>query len=506
MRTQRRLDQSEQNRATPREHAGRAHTILARMSATDLANLERSPSTHRRQDANLESESPLPLSMLSLEARLTAEATQKSITFIKGAETYSDELNGPSQRSTLELVQNDFNEVLSSKNLTFLFGSGCSSLISPDGEECGIPTMGPLAQGILGQDSTNTAEAYGLTDEHSSILRDVLGLDLASNDYAWNLERLMEVLFGFQFALARSERPELVSALKSVDVAINAVKRYVFDACKDGQTGALSSEVSSIYQAFYRKLSQRSRSLPRPTVATTNYDLFNEIAMDRSGTPYMNGFLGSVEKRFNPASYRYTLAQRLDIASQRWTSIDNLVYFLKLHGSLNWHAVETGLFPVEERPLSESGGGEAMLIYPTPAKQNASFAAPYSDMFREFQSRTVQEQSALVTVGYSFGDEHVNNIIYQALTIPTFRLVVLARPEDSDKVRNAQLKALQNLRDPRIWIIGTDDPESGWKAHYFKYFVEDIMPSGEDDPAEDAIQNAVRLFSGLGKGAEDVDE
>ena len=64
-----------------------------------------------------------------------------------------------------------------------------------------------------------------------------------------------------------------------------------------------------------------------------------------------------------------------------------------------------------------------VMIYPTPMKQNASFGSPYSDLFREFQARIVRDQSVLVVVGYSFNDEHVNNLIYQALTIPTFRLV-----------------------------------------------------------------------------------
>jgi hypothetical protein len=40
----------------------------------------------------------------------------------------------------------------------------------------------------------------------------------------------------------------------------------------------------------------------------------------------------------------------------------------------------------------------------------------FSDLFREFQARIVKEQSVLFTLGYSFGDEHVNNIIFQALT------------------------------------------------------------------------------------------
>ena len=363
-----------------------------------------------------------------------------------------------------------------------------------------------MAQGLLSKDSADVAARYGLSIEIKESLKNNLGINLTDDVYAWNLERLMEVLFGFQFALDKTENPSLLEAKDTVDSAINSIKRYVFETCEEGQRKPSSINVLKLYQTFYRKLSQRSRSLPRPTVATTNYDLFNEIAMDRIGVPYINGFLGSVEKRFNPASFRYTIAQRLDLTSQRWTSLDNLVYFLKLHGSLNWHAVEGGLFPVEERPISESGDGEAMLIYPTPAKQNASFAAPYSDIFREFQNKVIQEQSVLVTIGYGFGDEHVNNIIYQALTIPTFRLVVFAKPEFARVISNKNVKMLQQLNDPRVWIIGTEDSNAAWKAHYFKEFVEDIMPSGDLDPAENAIENVMEMFAHIKKEDNDGDQ
>lgn len=427
---------------------------------------------------------------------MTDNAVQNNLTYLKGAKRYTCNPIDSAGRTPLDIVKSDFNDVLSSKNLTFLFGSGCSSRLSENKEEQGIPTMGPMAQGLLSQSKRDTANRYGLTQEVIQSLKDDLGIDLDADDYAWNLERLMEVLFGFQFALAQTDNAVLKTAKHNIDAAIEAIKKYVFETCKNGQQQKSSEHVLKLYQTFYRKLSQRSRSLPRPTVVTTNYDLFNEIAMDRIGMPYINGFLGSVEKRFNPASFRYTIAQRLDLTSQRWTSLDNLVYFLKLHGSLNWHAVESGLFPVEERPLSESGDGKAMLIYPTPAKQNASFAAPYSDMFREFQTRVVQEQSVLVVLGYGFGDEHVNNIIYQALTIPTFRLVIFTKPELTETASNQHIKMLQDLEDPRIWIIGTENTGIGsnWKGHYFKEFVEDIMPAGDIDPADKAVENLMELM------------
>ncbi|KGF20191.1 MULTISPECIES: SIR2 family protein [Micrococcaceae] len=430
---------------------------------------------------------------------MTDEAPEPDLTFLKGGKRYDSDTCDASNRSPLDIVKNDFNEVLSSKNLTFLFGSGCSSQVTENNEEKGIPTMAPMAQGLLAKNNVNVANRYGLTADIKKSLSNNLGIDLTNEAYAWNLERLMEVLFGFQFALAQTDRPSLIDAKKDVDSAIDSIKRYVFETCVEGQEKPSATSILKLYQTFYRKLSQRSRSLPRPTVATTNYDLFNEIAMDRIGVPHINGFLGSIEKRFNPASFRYTIAQRLDLTSQKWTSLDNLVYFLKLHGSLNWHAVDDGLFPVEERPISESADGKAMLIYPTPAKQNASFAAPYSDIFREFQTKVVQEQSVLVTIGYGFGDEHVNNIIYQALTIPTFRLVVFAKPEDDTSTTSRPVKMLQELNDPRVWIIGTENSNASWKAHYFKEFVEDIMPAGDLDPAESAIESVMDMFASIKK-------
>jgi hypothetical protein len=105
-------------------------------------------------------------------------------------------------------------------------------------------------------------------------------------------------------------------------------------------------------------------------------------------------------------------------------------------------------------------------------------------MFREFQTRVVREQSALITAGYSFSDEHVNNIIFQALTIPTFRLIAFVDPS-----ANEGIARLRRLNDPRIWIIGTEEPKAQWKAHYFNNIIDDLMPAEAPDEAQTAIEN-----------------
>ena len=313
---------------------------------------------------------------------------------------------------------------------------------------------------------------------------DALGINL-SKDYSRNLERLMEVLFAQRFVLRQSENHDLHPYRAVLDGIIKKVQDFLWARVTQGAFAtAGDTAVRELYERFYKKLVLRDRSLPRPWVFTTNYDHFSELAMDRLGIPYANGFSGVVERRFNPATFRYALAEQLDVASRKWTAIDAFVYLCKLHGSVTWTEDDHGLFPIKEVWPPESTN--QMLIYPTPAKQNSSLGSPYADLFREFQSRIVREQSVLITAGYAFGDEHLNNIIYQALTIPTFRLVIFAAPN-----MDGEIAKLRALRDPRIWIIGGDGPIEGTRAHYFDMIVEHFMPQRPSDRIDDAVRKVL---------------
>jgi len=396
----------------------------------------------------------------------------------------------------IESARKAISEAMNAKNIAFLLGAGCSSLMK-DKKELGIATMAPLAKEFCGE--TIEARAAGfysdpptagavpapwrLTKDELDYL-DALGVDLAK-DYSRNLERLMEVLFAQRFVLRQSENPDLHPYRAVLDGIIKKVQDFLWTRVTQG---AFATEgdttVRELYERFYKKLVLRDRSLPRPWVFTTNYDHFSELAMDRLGIPYANGFSGVVERRFNPAIFRYALAEQLDVASRKWTAVDAFVYLCKLHGSVTWTEDDHGLFPIKEVWPPESTN--QMLIYPTPAKQNSSLGSPYADLFREFQSRIVREQSVLITAGYAFGDEHLNNIIYQALTIPTFRLVIFAAPDTDGEI--AKLRA---LRDPRIWIIGGNGPADGTRAHYFDMIVEHFMPQRPSDRIDDAVRKVL---------------
>lgn len=439
--------------------------------------------------------------------------------FLRDSHEQPPELEWP---EGAEKVRKAISEAMSARNIAFLLGAGCSSF-RKDGVEVGITTMAQLAKEFCGETIQARAAATGffappqddiddaawdrpeegdelgedapppplppapplpwcLTREELDAI-EAVGIEL--EEYTSNLERLAEMLFSQHFVFRQSSKKAAHGTQADLifDV-IEKLKIFLLARISDGAFAHGDTTVRDLYERFYKKLVLRDRSLPRPWVFTTNYDVFNETAMDRLAIPYANGFSGVIERRFNPASFRYALAEQFDIGDRKWAAVDAFVYLCKLHGSVSWTEDDHGLFPIREAwPLQAAG---RMLIYPTPAKQNSSLASPYSDLFREFQFRIVREQSVLITVGYAFGDEHVNNIIYQALTIPTFRLIVFTDPESTGEI--AKLIA---LRDPRIWIIGGDGPTAGTKAHYFDSIVEHFMPQRPSDRVDDAVRKVL---------------
>jgi hypothetical protein len=421
--------------------------------------------------------------------------------FLKGSRNEFEKLKDKSSwADKADIIQRQMAEAFGSKNLSFLMGSGCSSFWH-EGNELGIPTMKFLAeefQALMAAEPVADPAQVFVSAAQKAKLHNELGIDLSANNLKGNLEQMMAVLINAHLFCKTSDKETLNSVLPLLEDAITGIKKFVLDKCLNGRFANGDDSVVSLYRRFYLSLATRARGLAPPWVFTTNYDLFNERAMDRSGIAYSNGFSGTVERRFNPATYRLALAEQLDITSRRWAAVDGFVHFCKLHGSLNWFEEDTGLHPIRESHAPLDLAKDRVMIYPTPSKQTASFGSPYADMFREFQRQVVQDQSVLVILGFSFGDEHVNNIIFQGLSLPSFRLVAFLDPETNDITRE-----LASLGDPRIWFIWGDGKDEGKKAHYFESVVNHLLPTGADQKIDQTIEKALQTL--LAKQQDDED-
>lgn len=404
------------------------------------------------------------------------------IHFFKGGQNVLESETNE-HKEPLDKIKDSFGKVLDGKNLSFLLGCGCSSFIV-DESEVGIPTMLQLAK-----------EFYSevLKEEGSAKLKEKLNLDVNADKFKSNLEFFLGTLHSAEFFYENTENTK--DEYKLVKATIKKVKEFLIEKMLNEENKAEGKDqpVNELYERFYRKLLYRNTNLPKANIFTTNYDLYSEHALDRLGIHYVNGFTGGIKKYFNPTIFNYALAERMDLSQSKWSVIDNFFYLYKIHGSINWieDKEDSKLFQVREiqdATFENLKDEETIMIHPTPLKQNASLGSPYSDLFREFQKKLMQNNNVLVTIGYSFSDEHINNLIYQAFTIPSFRLIVMGSPTP-----NSEIEKLKQLNDPRVWIIG-GTLEDSTKLHYFNGFVDNVLPDLSNDDIDDKIENAIKTL------------
>jgi len=167
-----------------------------------------------------------------------------------------------------------------------------------------------------------------------------------------------------------------------------------------------------------------------------------------------------------------------------------MVYLYKLHGSISWIEKDgNSLFNIHEIPISNGTVKDEdihVLIYPTPLKQNQSLGSPYSDLIREFKTKLAQPNSVLFIIGYSFSDEHLNNIIYQSLASnSSISIVIFGKYADCP---------LSKIKDNRIYrIYGTDDSDN--KIHYFENIVKKILPNSDENKEKTLLDEFVDALS-----------
>lgn len=420
------------------------------------------------------------------------------IYFYKGMQNI---LNPKKNEESIKKIQEAFLKVLDNKNLSFLLGSGCSSY-KIEGQEIGIPTMAPMAQ-----------EFYGLSnfEKNKEWLLSKLKIDVEDKNFEKNLEAFLSVLHSLSFYHSKinnkaDEEAQKINQVineadeeaRKINQVIKEARNFILEKCLNEDKR--DNELLEVYKTFYKKLLTRNSTLPRLNIFTTNYDLYSERAMDSLGIHYVNGFTGGISKYFNPTIFNYALAEKMDLSQSKWNVIDNFFYLYKIHGSVNWveNDDEGKLFKIQEiqdPTFDILENKPTVMIHPTPLKYNASLGSPYSDLFREFQKKLMQNNNILVTIGYSFSDEHINNLIFQAFTIPSFRLIIIGDPSPYDN-KDTNITKLQKLDDSRIWIIGGENKENE-PLHYFKGFVNEILPDLTNEDLDKKLESTINNLKDL---------
>jgi hypothetical protein len=198
----------------------------------------------------------------------------------------------------------------------------------------------------------------------------------------------------------------------------------------------------------YHKLAMWIGAIPRTTepveIFTTNYDLLMEQALEELRVPYFDGFIGSRDTFFDS----YSMEE--DRLPSRWARL------WKLHGSINWRQNEKGIVSRGEKFVP---GDYRYIIQPSHLKYDESRRMPYLAMIDRLRSFFKKPNAILVINGFSFGDDHLNEILLDSLrtnsTAIIFALVYGEIAKYQKAIKMASTTHNFNLLAKDEAIIGT---------------------------------------------------
>jgi hypothetical protein len=135
---------------------------------------------------------------------------------------------------------------------------------------------------------------------------------------------------------------------------------------------------------------------------TTNYDVLFERAFEASRVAVFDGFVGT----YHPFFYPECLDDDDLLPTSKW------IRLWKLHGSVTW-LLEDG--SAGKRIIRGQPSVSGEMILPSHRKYDESRKQPYVAYMDRLSRVLNSEHALLITSGYSFGDEHINSILYGAL-------------------------------------------------------------------------------------------
>jgi hypothetical protein len=183
-------------------------------------------------------------------------------------------------------------------------------------------------------------------------------------------------------------------------------------------------------------------------IFTPNYDLLVEQAFEAYKIPYFDGFIGSRKAFFDLASMEN------ESLPARWGRL------WKVHGSVNWWRTQND--EVVRRDVNSAAAPrDRQMIYPSHLKYDQSRRMPYLAMLDRLRSFLARGQAVLVTNGYSFLDQHLNEVILHGLrsnpTAVCFGLLFGPRSNYSDVLEKAQKQPNLSLLAADGAVLGTID-------------------------------------------------
>ncbi|WP_261534399.1 SIR2 family protein [Burkholderia multivorans] len=336
-----------------------------------------------------------------------------------------------------------------SEHLSLLAGSGLTHAVHYLAAGKGAAGMGAVTfsnyQAEIGSAARDAAESAG---REQGNLEDQLRV---ANELLRGLEILHKAEDAEKLEL------DLANILDAFSKSILQSEHGIATAKEERREQAFNTLVT-----FLMSFASRTGVRDRLNIFTTNYDRLIEAGAELAGLHLLDRFLGNLTPIFR--SSRLDLDMHYNPPGIRGEPryLEGVARFTKLHGSVDW--VQTGsdirrvglpfgaesVQPYLKAPGLESASAHELMIYPNAAKDRETSDYPYVELFRDLAAAICRPNSTLVTYGYSFGDEHINRVIRDMLTIPSTHLVVISFDDPLGRI----MKTYEELgRPPQISLM-----------------------------------------------------
>ena len=312
-----------------------------------------------------------------------------------------------------------------SEHLSLLCGSGITNAISCLAEAGGGTTMGAASFTQFKDEIEKAAEATAkASGRDKGNIEDQIR---TANDLLRGLKILKK---DTEAAALETDLNKIISEFaKSILTTENAIAT----AKDDKRENAFSVLVN-----FLLSFASRTGNRERLNVFTTNYDRLIEVGAELAGVHLMDRFVGTMMPIFRSSRLNLDIHYNPPGIRGEPRYLEGVARLTKLHGSVDWIQNEneirrlglpfgaSDIAPYLNAPGLKGADTLKVMIYPNSAKDRETAEYPYVELFRDFAAAICRPNSTLVTYGYGFGDEHINRIIHDMLTIPSTHLVVIS--------------------------------------------------------------------------------
>ncbi|GAA0994005.1 SIR2 family protein [Subtercola frigoramans] len=327
------------------------------------------------------------------------------------------------------------------KLISFLFGAGTSgAVVGLDGAPL-IPLVAGLTSGC---EAAVRAQGEKFAQAWESISQGLPPAKQTIEDFLSFVRQMQGAILEGD-TLAGLDKHEIAQLEKVIRTTISRLVRP-----------AAERYPRNLPHHSFARWIQRIDRLHAVELFTTNYDTLFERALEDERVPTFDGFAGAFQPFFYPAGLRFDSPS----GTSDWTKI------WKVHGSVTWASREVGESGSSIVRGQEIESGE--MILPSVLKYDESRKQPYVAMLDRLRDvLDKREDGVLVSAGYSFGDQHINEIVFEALrNNPRLHLFALCFDDVSpESALYATAKSSSNVLvfGPTMAIIG--GRTGSWKPH-----------------------------------------